>query len=189
MTRATAGGEMDWEERYATYGRPFGEQPNAFVQRVMDEDAFSGVLGNGSRILCPGDGYGRHGIALAQRGHRVVGLDISPTATRDARDRALGASVEYTARTADLERDPYPLLSGEVFDVVVPVWFRLPHRGARVCWNREAVRHLRSRGWILLVTGRRVTSADEETEEWPGGITWKDHSTADEVRLLGQLLD
>ncbi|SLN01820.1 hypothetical protein FM103_10655 [Corynebacterium xerosis] len=186
---------MDWEERYATYGRPFGEQPNAFVQQVMDDDSFSGVLGSGSRILCPGDGYGRHGIALAQRGHRVVGLDISPTATRDARDRALGASVErdasgeYSARTADLSRGPYPLASGEVFDVVVSIWFRLPRRSARVSWNREAVRHLSARGRILLVTGRRVTSVDDETGEWPDGISWKDHSTADEVRLLGQLLD
>lgn len=82
---------MDWEERYARYGRPFGERPNAFVQQVMDEDSFAEVFGCGSRILCPGDGYGRHGVALAQRGHRVVGLDISPTATREARRRAAQA--------------------------------------------------------------------------------------------------
>lgn len=180
---------MDWEERYATYGRPFGELPNAFVQQVMEEEAFAGVLGSGSRILCPGDGYGRHGIALAQRGHRVVGLDISPTATRDARERALEASVEFTARTADLGQEPYPLAPGEAFDVIVPVWFRLPHHSARVSWNREAVRHLSSRGRILLVAGARVTSADGEAGEWPGGIAWEDHSTADEVRLIGRLLD
>lgn len=180
---------MDWEERYARFGRPFGDLPNAFVQQVMEEDAFSAVLGSGSRILCPGDGYGRHGVALAQRGHRVVGLDISPTASQDARERALEASVEYTARTADLGREPYPLTPREVFDVIVPVWFRLPHRSARVSWNREAVRHLSSRGWILLVTGQRVTSVDDEMGEWPGGISWNDHSTADEVRLIGRLLD
>lgn len=186
---------MDWEERYARFGRPFGDLPNDFVQQVMEDDAFSAVLGNGSRILCPGDGYGRHGVALAQRGHRVVGLDISPTATQDARDKALDAStrseapVEYTARTADLEQEPYPLGSGETFDVLVAVWFRLPRRSSRVSWNHEAARHLCSRGWILLVTGQRVTSVDDEMEEWPGRISWNDHSTADEVRLLGQLLD
>ena len=140
---------MDWDERYAIYGRPFGEQPNAFVQQVMDDDGFAEVLGSASRILCPGDGYGRNGLALAQRGHRVLGLDISATATRDARARAMETAADATFLTADLSGAPYPLAPDDVFDAVVSVWFRLPERSARKAWNRAAIGHLTSRGALV----------------------------------------
>lgn len=180
---------MDWEERYVRFGRPFGEHPHVFVEQMMTQGGFADGLGDCSRVLCPGDGYGRQGIALAQRGHRVLGLDLSPTATADARARAEQAGATYAAVTADLSRPPYPLDADAVFDAVVSVWFRLPERTARMDWNQEAVRHLRRRGRILFVGGRRVTSATAEIEEWPEGIAWADHSTAEEVRLLGQLLE
>ncbi|MGP5306693.1 class I SAM-dependent methyltransferase [Brachybacterium alimentarium] len=180
---------MDSDERYAIYGRPFGEQPNAFVQQVMDDDGFAEVLGSASRILCPGDGYGRNGLALAQRGHRVLGLDISATATRDARARAMETAADATFLTADLSGPPYPLAPDDVFDAVVSVWFRLPERSARKAWNRAAIGHLTSRGALVVVTGGKVTTIDAEIAEWGNGIAWEDHSTAEEIRLIGQLVD
>ncbi|WP_193103182.1 bifunctional 2-polyprenyl-6-hydroxyphenol methylase/3-demethylubiquinol 3-O-methyltransferase UbiG [Brachybacterium sp. FME24] len=180
---------MDWDERYAKHGRPFGDEPNEFVAWAITDGPLAAGLVPGARILCPGDGYGRHGIWLAERGHRVLGIDLSQTATRDARRRAAETPGDYTAITADLSGEPYPVEDGRQFEAIVAVWFRLPQLAARTAWNRAATGHLLPRGRILVVTGAAVTSAEAEIAEWPPVISWSDHSTAREIRLLGELLD
>jgi SAM-dependent methyltransferase len=180
---------VEWDERYARYGRPFGDRPNDFLEQAVIEGSFAPGGGEGSRILCPGDGYGRNGIWLARRGADVRGIDLSRAATDDARRWADEADVVYATCTADLSEPPYPLDDGEEFDGIVSVWFRLPRRGEREAWNRAAAGHLRPRGQILVVTGTSVTTPAQEIAEWPSGIVWADHSTGERVHLIGELLD
>lgn len=50
-------------------------------------------LGAGARLLDVGCGPGRHAVALAEQGHRVVGVDISDSFLDLARRRAVEAGV------------------------------------------------------------------------------------------------
>jgi len=58
----------------------------------------------GDALLDLGCGAGRHAIALAQRGLRVMGVDISEAMLRHARERAETAQVEIRFLQADLAR-------------------------------------------------------------------------------------
>lgn len=72
-----------------------------FIQRRLD-------LAPRSRILDVPCGSGRHALALAGRGHRVVGVDISPEAVEHARRAAAetGLVVDLTvAEMRDIPRD------------------------------------------------------------------------------------
>jgi SAM-dependent methyltransferase len=60
----------------------------AFVQRHLD-------LHPGSRVLDVPCGSGRHALALAARGHRVTGIDISEEAVAHATRRAAGLDVRF----------------------------------------------------------------------------------------------
>lgn len=178
---------MDWQDRYAAHARPFGDEPNAFVRFAFTHGPLLGELGAGSRVLCPGDGYGRNGMWIAGLGHDVAGIELVAAAVQDARREASTRRVEYRSVVADLSRRPYPTFPARAFDVVVSVWFRLPERSSRVAWNQEACRVVRGGGTLLVVTGARVTDASSEIGEWPAGLRWSDHSTDEEIRLLGAL--
>jgi len=58
----------------------------------------------GDALLDLGCGAGRHAIALAERGLRVMGVDISETMLRHARERAEAARAEIHYIQADLAR-------------------------------------------------------------------------------------
>lgn len=61
-----------------------GERTAAEVDFVVDVLS----LGPGKRILDVGCGFGRHSIALAERGIKVVGVDSAPAMIEAARKRA-----------------------------------------------------------------------------------------------------
>lgn len=65
-----------------------------------------------ARLLDVPCGHGRHAVALAERGYRVTGVDISETMLGHAREAASAAGVEVDWRCADMRDLP----SGEVFD-------------------------------------------------------------------------
>lgn len=67
-------------------------------------------------VLDIGCGYGDNAVYLAQNGHPVTGLDISPTALKTAEQRAGKAGVDVTFAVADSTKlDGYT----EAFDTVI----------------------------------------------------------------------
>lgn len=176
---------MDWHERYARFPRAFGEEPTPFLRTVFEDPSDHGLSERPLHVLCPGDGYGRNGLWLARRGHRVTGLDLVPAAVEDALAAAIEEGLAYLSVPADVSGAPFPLSRSSSFDVIASAWMRLPDAAARRTWNAECTRRLVPGGAVVLIGGRRVTDAATEQSEWPGTITWTDHSTGDEVRLIG----
>lgn len=115
VSRTTSSGQS-WDERYAEDGFAFGIEPNDFLREVIH------VLPVG-RTLCIGDGEGRNGVFLAEHGHRVVTVDLSPVGVVKARRLAADRGVQLDARVADL--DGYDLGANE-WDCIVSVFCHLP---------------------------------------------------------------
>jgi SAM-dependent methyltransferase len=66
--------------------------------RLMELESLGGI---GGEVLDIGCGLGDNAIFLASRGHSVTGLDGSPTAIEEARNRAAQAGVSLTFGVAD----------------------------------------------------------------------------------------
>jgi SAM-dependent methyltransferase len=97
------------------YAEFFTELPNEFWRRVvsaeataMDVDFIERQLGpqRRCRILDVPCGSGRHALALAARGHAVVGVDISTEAIGHAQRAAADAAVPIELIVAELRDIP-----------------------------------------------------------------------------------
>lgn len=80
-----------WEERYGSSGQVWSGRVNATTASVVTDLEAAGVVPGTALDL--GCGEGGDAIWLAQRGWRVTGLDISPTAIGRARDAAVAAGL------------------------------------------------------------------------------------------------
>ena len=73
-------------------------------------------LSRGARVLDAGCGSGQLAIALAERGARVTGIDLSPEMIRRARDHGCDRGVEIEWRTGDVTQLADPLA---VYDAIL----------------------------------------------------------------------
>ena len=115
MSRTTSSGQS-WDERYAEDGFAFGTEPNDFLREIADQLPVG-------RTLCLGDGEGRNGVFLAQLGHDVVTIDLSPVGVVKARRMAAERQVNIDAQVADLETYD---LGVDKWDSIVSVFCHLP---------------------------------------------------------------
>ncbi|AQP45099.1 methyltransferase domain-containing protein [Tessaracoccus flavus] len=108
-----------WDSRYSHPNYLFGYRPNDFLK------AQARLLRPGSRVLCLGDGEGRNGVWLAERGHSVVSLDFSGVALAKAEALAAERGVSIETRQVDLAQwvdDPDP---PRPWDAVVVIFVHL----------------------------------------------------------------
>jgi len=93
----------------------FTELPNEFWRGAVPAEATDAEvrfveeclgLAPGSRVLDVPCGSGRHAVALAVRGHRVVGRDISVEAVDHARAAARAAGVELDVAVGEMRELP-----------------------------------------------------------------------------------
>ena len=111
---------MSWfDTAYADGGTPTWDlgRPQAAVLRLLDAGAF-GPPGAGASVLDAGCGTGEHALLLAERGHRVAGVDLATEAIGRA-----AAKAEARALAADfLVHDALDLAAlGRTFDVALDV--------------------------------------------------------------------
>lgn len=130
----------DWEERYAGSPELFGELPSPLLVEQQH------LLTTGGKALAVGDGEGRNGLWLAERGLEVLSVDISPTALARARRDARRRGVSLEAREVDILTWDWP---ENAFDVVVYIFVHLPADERRRV-HRAMIRSLRPGGHLML---------------------------------------
>lgn len=130
-----------WDQNYsASADFKYGERPNAFL--VTQAARFAPR----SRILLPGDGEGRNGVWLAERGHQVFSVDGSVVGLARARKLAQRRGVTLHTTHADLaDWSPEPAS----FDAVVSTYLHLPP-ALRPAVHRKLAQALRPGGWLVL---------------------------------------
>lgn len=106
-----------WDERFGQAEPIYGEQPNAYLRVQVHR------LSPRSKILVPGDGYGRNGIWLAKQGFRVSTIDLSPVGVERARKSAQAAGLTMAIEEADLTTWNWPMGN---FDAVASIFLHLP---------------------------------------------------------------
>jgi len=100
-----------WDQRYINRDTPWDTgQPSSEMLRVLDEQAIAPC-----RTLEVACGTGTNAVYLAGRGFDVTAVDISPTATVRARQRAADAKVSVRFIEADVFNlpdlgEPFPFI-------------------------------------------------------------------------------
>jgi len=108
------------------------------------------LLPPASRILDVGCGYGRLAVPLAVAGHRVEGLDLSPTMIEAAQENAAAAGVRIPFVVGSMTDLPYDDAS---FDIVLCLWsafHELLEVGAQTAAIGEMWRVLAGGGFGLI---------------------------------------
>lgn len=129
-----------WDERYATDGFFYGDEPNDFLR------AQASRIAQGGKVLCLAEGEGRNAVYLAGKGFAVTAVDGSQAGltklTKFAAER--GVSVEVTC--ADLaEYD----MGQNKWDAIVSVWCHLPP-ALRADVHKRCVAALKPGGFLIL---------------------------------------
>jgi SAM-dependent methyltransferase len=129
-----------WDERYAGADYAYGERPNAFLA------ALGPRFRAGERALVPGDGEGRNGVFLAERGLLVETLDLSPTGVAKAQALAARRGVALDARVANVLTWNWPLAA---YDWIALLYLHLPQDQRRAL-HAHAIAALKPGGRIVL---------------------------------------
>lgn len=115
MSSTTSSGQS-WDDRYREDGYAFGIEPNDFLV-----ESITGMKRGDTLVL--GDGDGRNGVFIAQQGHRVVTIDLSPVGVEKARELAASRGVGIDARVGDL--DSFDMGDG-IWDSIVSIFCHVP---------------------------------------------------------------
>lgn len=116
MTHGSEGPLLDWNSAYVDNWAPWDiGRPQPVWIDIADEIT--------SPVLDSGCGTGEHALMLAERGHEVVGIDISPRAIELAREKATQRGLDADFRVGDvleldrLERRFATVIDSAVFHV------------------------------------------------------------------------
>lgn len=151
-----------WDERYRQDRYLFSTQPNAFLLDQVKEPPETGQ----NRALAVGDGEGRNGVWLAERGWQVTSLDYAAEGIAKTERLAALRGVSLTTVCADASTWAFP---EEQFDLIVLFYFHLP-REAAIRAHAGCVRALKPGGRLLLEGFRKqqmpLSSGGPKVEDW-----------------------
>ena len=116
----------DWDKRYASEEFSFGTQPNDLLVEA------SSFLPEGGHVVSLGEGEGRNGVWLAERGFRVTAIDGSAVGLAKATQLAASRGVEMETVVGDLAEVTLP----QDADVIVSIFCHLPSALRRTLYPR-----------------------------------------------------
>jgi SAM-dependent methyltransferase len=130
------------------YDKLYGETPEALgAPNAVFAAFFDRWDRVGARVLDVGCGQGRDALAIARRGHRVVGVDLSPNGIRDMLAAAQAEGLAVEGIVADITG----FAPEGVFDAIVidRVLHMLPPE-ARLAVLGGLLGHVAEGGWVLI---------------------------------------
>ena len=130
-----------WDQRYRAPEYIFGTEPNRFLVSQ------AALFHRGQRVLDIACGEGRNSVWLAQRGCRVLGIDISPLALKKARGLADDNKVEVEFQQADVRQ--WRWHPGEL-DAVVSIFIQFAAPAERASLFEGIQRALKPGGVLVL---------------------------------------
>jgi SAM-dependent methyltransferase len=132
-----------WDARYRS-GDVWGPAPNRLLAELVAD------LPRGS-ALDLGSGQGRNALWLAELGHDVTGLDLSPVAIDQARAAAAERGLDVRFDAVDLASwDP----GGQVWDLVVSSYLQLDEPTRRLV-HAAAAQAVAPGGRLILIAHHR----------------------------------
>ena len=142
----------------------FDDEPDHGLRDPRTREAWAGLLAqhlpqSPCDVVDLGCGTGTLSLVLADAGHRVRGLDLSPAMVAAARTKTAGTSVEVVE--GDAARPPYEPGSADVVLCRHVLWALPDPAAALTRW----VSLLRPGGRLLLVEGRWHTGAGLAADE------------------------
>jgi SAM-dependent methyltransferase len=129
-----------WDERYSAPGFAYGTAPNDFLVEV------AGRIPAGGRVLCLAEGEGRNAVYLAERGHDVVAVDMSPVGLEKARGLAAARGVVIDTVVANLKDF---VIDEGAWDAIVSIWAHVPP-ALRAPLHAACVKGLKPGGVFIL---------------------------------------
>lgn len=106
--------KSEWDQKYSRPSFIFGKTPAKFLAENFD------YLKAGSAVLDMGMGEGRNAVFLAQKGHKITGVDISSVAIKKSYLLAKEFGVKIKGVVASLES--YKIPKGS-FDAVICFYY------------------------------------------------------------------
>jgi len=171
---------LAWDERYAGGDFQFGEAPNLFLLSQAHR------LMPGMRALAVGDGEGRNGVWLAQRGLVATAVDWSAVGLAKADALAARRGVVLSTVTADVVRWDWPAGG---FDVIAWIFVHLPPED-RALACAGALRALAPGGLLLLEAftpaqeGRRSGGPKDPSLLWSRALVERHFAGLEVLELL-----
>lgn len=129
-----------WDGKFSATEYVYGHEPNAHLV------AQAARIAPGARVLVPGDGEGRNGVWLAERGCEVLSVDASVVGLEKARKLAAQRGVAIATQQADLLSWDWPVAG---FDAVVSIFLHFPSQERRIAHAAMAAA-LRPGGVLIL---------------------------------------
>ena len=129
-----------WDQRYDAPEYIFGDAPCEWLTMNTHRLPTSG------NALSLGDGDGRNGVYLAERGLNVTSVDLSSVGLAKAERLAVSRGVSITTVCADLRDYQIPQ---ESLDLVTSIYCHLPE-AIRTGTHARCVKGLRPRGLFIL---------------------------------------
>jgi SAM-dependent methyltransferase len=166
----------DWDRDYFErgYAQRWGlPPPSDHVRREAAGLSDFLHLAPGSRVMDIGCGHGRHALALAERGHEVIGIDFAVALLTRARHLGVDLGVRAHWIRGDMRRLPMRSGCAEAAILIDAFGFFETEEENEVVL-REVARVLSARGRLALkvVNGGRVLDTFRETdrEERDGAV-------------------
>ena len=131
----------DYDKLYGETRDALGQPTSIFVE------FFSQLDRQNLRVLDVGCGQGRDALFIARKGHRVVGVDISPNGIRDLKHVAEIESLPIECVVADIAT----YTPGGLFDIVlIDRTLHMLALPTRLAVLKTMLDHVTARGWLLI---------------------------------------